>query len=465
MNRILLAIILTGLLAVTLLPAKEYPPVQLPKVEKQMMENGLTVLYVEHHELPVMTLRMVIKVGSAADPSGKEGLGNFVADLLTEGSGGKSAMEIATKVESFGGSLASSSGDADNSWAELSMLKKHLDEGMPIFTDMCLHPDFPDKEIERFRRQYLADFESEKDQPNSVIFNLLRKTGFAGTPYSHKPQGNAKGIKGIAKQDILDFYKKWYRPNNAILIISGDITRKEMQPIVEKAFGKWTADVVPTLDYGKLQPVSGRRIILIDKPDLDQAYIAFYRPGTKRNNPEYFPQRVMDYILGGGGFASRLMMEVREKAGLTYDVASFFWMNLNQGLFATYTFTKNATVGEATTKILAEFDKMRNAPVSDKELDDAVSNFCGSFPRDFETPRQIASRYTGVELYGLGDNYLRDFRKNYGAVTKEQIQSVAKKYLDSQNIVIVVFGNAKAIKAQLDPIGPVEVQEYTKYED
>lgn len=464
MNRILIAFLLLVALCLPV-TAKEYPPLQLPKVEKQMAENGMTILYVEHHELPVVTVRMLFKVGSAADPVGKEGLANFVADLLTEGANGKTATQMANGIESIGGTLSSSCGDADLSWAELSCLKKHLPEALPLFSDMVLRPDFPETEVQRFRQQYMAQFEQEKEDPWKVTSNLVQRLGFAGTPYAHKVEGSAKSLAGITRQDIMDFYKKWYRPNNVILIVSGDITKKEIAPLFESAFGKWTPDAVPTLDYGKLAPIVGRKILIIDKPDMDQAYIAMFRPGTKRNTPDYFALRLMNYILGEGSFSSRLMQEVREKAGLTYSIYSYFWVKLHNGIFAVETFTKNETVGEATKKILVELDRMRNEPVSQKELDDAISNYCGGFPMDFETPQQIASRYAGVEIYSLGDNYLRDFRKNYGGVKATEVQAAAKKYVDPANISIIVYGNAAAIKSQLEPLGTVEVKPFTQFEE
>jgi zinc protease len=430
--------------------------IELPPIEKTTLDNGLKVIVIQHHELPVVAFRLVLKSGAAFDPSGKAGLADLTAGLLRKGTKTRTATQIAEQIDFVGGSLGAGSG-RDATYANCKVLTKHFDVGLDLLSDIILNPAFADEEIERLRKQTLAAIKQQKDNPGAVADEKYEKFLFGDHPYGRPSEGTETSVAALTRDDIVSFHQDYYVPNNAVLAVVGDVKPKEAINKVKAKFSQWQGAQFAAPGYEQPPAVKGHQILLVDKPDLTQTYIRVGHLGVKRDNPDYFPVKVMNYILGGGWFASRLVDEVRSKRGLTYGIKCGFDFNKLKGAFTVETFTQNDSTAAAISAILEEIQKIQTQGVTDKELADTKSFYTGYFPLQLETPSQIASQVLGVELHDLGEDYLKDYRKNINAVTKEDVQGAAQKYLDSKNLKLVVVSKADDVKASLEPLGKVTV--------
>ena len=435
--------------------------IKLPEIKKEILDNGLKVIVIEHHELPVVAFRLVLKSGSAYDPPAKAGLANLTAGLLRKGTKTKDATQIAEEIDFVGGTLGAGA-NWDATFATCRVLNKYFDTGLDLLADIILNPTFEDDEIERLRKQTLAGIMQQKDDPESVAEENFRRFVFGEHPYGQPQEGTEESIFSITREDIVNFHKAYYVPNNAILAVVGDVKTDDVLKKVKSKFGSWEKMEFFALYAPQPPEIKGHQILLVDKPDLTQSYIKIGHFGIERKSPDYFPVRVMNYILAGGGYASRLVDEVRDKRGLTYDIRSNFDSYRLRGAFEVSTFTRiDSTLG-AIQAILDEIERMRTEKVSEKELSDTKSYYNGYYPLRFETPEQIATQILNVEIYDLGEDYIKNFRKNISAVTADDILRVAQKYLDPDNIKLVVVSKAEELKTGLESLGEVEVTSFLK---
>jgi len=368
--------------SVSIIAAQE---IKLPPIRKATLDNGLKVIVIEHHELPVVAFRLVIKSGSSVDPPGKAGLADFTARLLRKGTKTRSATQIAEEIDFVGGSL-SAGADRDASFVSSRVLVKHFDVGLDLLSDVVLNPTFTEDEIERLRKQTLAGIKQKKDDPESVAEDKFREFLFGDHPYGQPVEGTEESISAITREDVVQFHRKYYVPNNAILAVVGDVKGDEVLKKVKAKFSRWKGGEVPSPSFTQPPPIKGYQILLVDKPDLTQTYIKVGHLGIERKNPDYFAVRVMNYILGGGGFASRLMDEVRSKRGLTYGISSNFDRYKLRGAFEVSTFTRNDSTAPAIHAIIEQIKRIRTEEVTDKELADTKSFYTGYFPLQFKTP-------------------------------------------------------------------------------
>jgi zinc protease len=435
--------------------------IKLPEIRKETLDNGLKVIVIEHHELPVVAFRLVLKSGSAFDPPNKAGLANLTAGLLRKGTKTKDATQIAEEIDFVGGTLGAGA-DWDATFATCRVLNKYFDTGLELLADIILNPTFQDDEIERLRKQIVAGIMQQKDDPGSVAEENFRKFVFGEHPYGQPLEGTEESVSGITREDIVDFHKTYYVPNNAILAVVGDINTENVLKKVKSKFSSWERKEFVPPDFVPPPPIKGRQILLVDKPDLTQSYINIGNFGIERKSPDYFSVRVMNYILGGGGFASRLVDEVRAKRGLTYGIHSDFDRCRLKGAFEVSTFTRiDSTLG-AIQAILEQIERMRTEKVSEKELSETKSFYTGYFPLQFETPEQIATQILEVELYDLGEDYIENFRMNINAVTADDVLRAAQQYLNPDDIKLVVVSKAEELEAGLKSLGQVEVTSFLK---
>jgi zinc protease len=432
---------------------------KLPEIKKESLDNGLKVIVIEHHELPVVAFRLVFKSGSAYDPPGKAGLANFTAGLLRKGTKTKDATQIAEEIDFLGGALGAGA-NWDATFATCHLLNKYFDTGLDLLADIVLNPTFKDDEIERLRKQIIAGIKQSKDNPESVAEENFREFLFGGHPYGKPLQGTEESVSGISRENLVNFRRTYYVPNNAVIAVVGDVKTDDVLIKVKDKFASWEKGQFPAPDFAQPPQIDGRQILLVDKPDLSQSYIDIGHFGIPRKSPDYFPCRVMNYILGGGGFSSRLMDEVRAKRGLTYDIYSNFDRYRLKGAFKVNTFTRvDSTLG-AVQAILEQIERMRTEKVLEKELADTKSFYSGYYPLRFETPEQIATQTLNVEIYDLGEDFIENYRKNMSAVTADDVLRVAQKYLDPKNIKFVVVSKAEEIKTGLESLGEVKVTSF-----
>jgi len=424
-------------------------PVQAADINpvRYVAPNGLTVLVLEQHALPIVQVHALVKTGSVQDPPGKAGLANLVANLLDEGTATRSATQLAEQIEFVGGQMAVKSGD-DFTTASVKVLKKDQDLGLELLADILLRPSFPEKELRRVRSQILGEMQSEQDDPGTIAAKAFNQLVFDGHPYRWPVNGTEATLATVTRKDVQQFYSHEYLPNQTILAVVGDITADQAKALVAKHFGAWKRGVSPPRVMTPPAPLAKPVVKLIQK-ELSQATIMLGHLGVSRNNPDYYAITVMNYILGAGGFSSRLMNSIRDNQGLAYGVGSMFDPNLMPGSFMVSLQTRNETANQAIAGVLAELNGIRDAPVTDEELADAKAYLMGSFPLRLDTTGKLAEVLSQVEFYGLGMDYFTSYPSWIETVSKEDVLRVAKQYLNPTNYALVVVANQT--KAQVKP--------------
>lgn len=430
--------------------------VKLPPITEDTLTNGLNVVVIENHELPVVNLHMIIKSGSAYDPADKAGLADFTSGLLRKGTQSRSATQVAEAIDFVGGSLAASA-DRDAISINCDVLLKHLDVGMEMLSDVILHPAFDTIEIERLRNQTISSIIQSKDDPGALCARGFNEFLFGSYPYGHPTEGAEKSVATFTRTDILKYYDTYFHPNNAFLVVSGDIKPEDIFARVAKIFAEWKPADVPALSAPLPPKPEKYSILLVNKPDVTQTNIRFGHLGVTRQDPDYYPLTLMNYILGVG-FVSRLNEEVRVKGGMTYDIRTANEWNRMPGAFYCNTFTENDSTMSAIRAAIKVIKEMKQAEVSDIEYKDAVNFYSGYYPMTLETPSQVAGEIIKIKLYGLPVSYIQDFTKNIQKVTKADILRAAQNHLDPDNMVFCVVSNAAAVEDSLKTLGPVTVK-------
>lgn len=416
------------------------PPVA---VERWTMPNGLVVLLVERHTIPAVEAHLVIKTGAVADPSGREGLAALTADLLTKGTATRSAVEIAEAIDFIGGSLTAQAAD-DFSSLTLTTLKKDLPTAVGVMADVLLHPAFPAAEVERQRRDTLSGIQAAKDDPEDVAEKAFAPLVFGPHPYRHPVEGLDTTVPLLTREEVVAFHRTYYRPNNAILALVGDLGSREARRAVKAALGGWEKKAIPPLLVPPAPPIAEKTVSLIEK-DLTQATIVLGHLGIARNDPDFYPVTVMNYILGGGGFASRLMTTIRDNRGLVYGISSGFDAKRFPGSFSVSLQTKTASADEAIGAALDEIRRIREEGVADAELRAAQDYLAGSFPLRLDTNAKLARLLAAVEFYDLGLGYFEDYPRAIRAVTLDDVRRVAAAHLDPERYVLVVVGKTREL--------------------
>jgi zinc protease len=406
---------------------------------KTVLPNGLTVIVLEQHDLPLVHIQALIKVGAAHDPPEKAGLANLTSSLLDEGTTTRSSKQIAEQIDFIGASLEIETSE-DFTTASMRVLKKDVGLGFTFLSDMLLHPTFPQQEFERVRAQILGEIVSDNDDPNHLAMKTFHQLVFPNHPYQWPVTGFEDTVSHIEWRDVQHFYTREYLPNQTILVIVGDVTVEQATGLARTHFGSWKAGPAPVQPARKPPSLDKKVVRLIDK-DLTQSTVVLGHGGINRTNPDFYAVTVMNHILGAGGFSSRLMDTVRDKQGLVYGITSHYDARAMPGPFWVSLQTKTDTTNQAVEAVLAEIKAMRDTPVSDQELAEAKAFLIGSFPLRFDTTAKLARLLAQVEFYGLGFEYFSLYPKLIERVTKEDVQRVAKQYLNPRHYALVVVGN------------------------
>ena len=411
-----------------------------------VLPNGLTVLVLEQHSLPIVQIHTLIRAGAAHDPADKAGLANLTAGLLDEGTATRTAKQIAELIEFVGGSLAARASE-DFTTASAKVLKKDLDLGFELLSDILLHPAFQEQEFDRVRSQILGEIQSERDDPGQVAVKAFKQLIYPGHPYRWPINGTEDTLPKIKRADVQQFYAREYVPNQTIMTIVGDITLDQARAQIMKRFGGWKRGDALTRPAPSPRALEKPVLKLIEK-DLTQATILLGHVGISRTNPDYYAVTVMNYILGAGGFSSRLMETIRDNQGLAYHVGSQFEANVMPGPFVVNLQTRNEAANQAITGVLTELNRMREAPVTDQELADARAYLIGSFALRLDTTSKLSEVLALVELYGLGLDYFTKYPKLIEQVTKDDVLRVAKQYLHPNRYALVVVANQTKAKVK-----------------
>lgn len=429
--------------------------VQIPPTSRHTLENGLTVILMEYRKVPVVCLRLVARGGSAQDPGGLEGVASLTTALMREGTITRTSAQIADAIDFIGGSLSVSAG-LEYCAANAEVLAKDLDTGMGLFADVILHPSFPDEEIERQRKQYLASLDAVKEDPGGIASISFMKNVYGGHQYGRQSFGTRSSLERMTKQSLRDFYAKTFVPDNAILVAVGDFRQGEMLEKIRTTFGAWAAGGKVTLASPPPSMMHGRKVVLVDKPDATQTQIRVGNIGVDINHPDYIAILVANTIFGGG-FTSRLNDELRVKRSLTYGVRSGFSANLAGGTYSISTFTKNETIKATIDVILEELKRFRENGATQQEWKKAHNYIAGQFARSLQTPEALAARMTDIELYGYPEDHLETYISRIRAVSLADIQRVARKYFLLDDLLFVLVTPAQHTAAVVEPYGPVSV--------
>jgi len=409
-------------------------------IKRTVLPNGLTVLHVERHNLPIVMVTLLVKASPLDESPDKAGLANLTAELLTEGTKKRKATDISEEIEFIGASLGASV-DSDYTLITLSVLKKDIAKGFELFSDIALNPTFPEEEIKRNKELIKGSLKQSGEDPSFIANRAFKKAVYGELPYGRLVTGVIETIDAVRKEDILRFHSELYRPNNTLLSVVGDLSGDELNSLIARFLLEWKAGEIakrPSLPA----PVKKRETILVDR-DLTQANIILGHGGVSRGNPDYYAVSLMNYILGGGGFSSRLMQTVRDEMGLAYDIRSFFAPYKEGGLFKVVVQTKNESANTVINVIDEQVKRIRAEQITDQELEDAKAYLTGSFPRRLDTNRKIADFLAVVEFYGLGLDYVEKYPQYIKSITKADVLRVAKKYLETDLVTVVVGRQSK----------------------
>ncbi|HEU4597088.1 MAG TPA: pitrilysin family protein [Pyrinomonadaceae bacterium] len=429
------------------------PTFRLPPPTRRVLSNGMEVLVVEHHELPIVNMNLVMKMGAAGDPEGKAGLATLTADMMDEGTKTRSALDISDQLSHIGSNVSVNSG-WDSTSASLTTLTRHMDRALEIYSDIVLNPAFPEKELSRLRATRMASFRQRRDDPNSIA-NMVYASLLYGPkhPYGRPLTGDEHSLESITGEDVRKFYETFYRPNNSTLIVVGDVTPDAVVAKLERAFGKWEKGHVPAVDVSAAAVARDRtNVYVVDRPGSAQSVIQIGHVGVPRSNPDYFPLLVLNTMLGGQ-FTSRINMNLREDKGYTYGARSSFDFRRGSGPFTASAPVVTAATKESVIEFMKELRGIRGEiPVTTEELEFSKQAIIRGFPRSFETPGQIADRMETVVTYGLPETYYNTYIERVNAVTLEDINRVANRYIQPSQMAVVIVGDRKVIEQGLRSI-------------
>jgi predicted Zn-dependent peptidase len=407
-------------------PVPGPPPVlKLPTIQKQQLSNGLPVWVVEQHEVPVVQVNLVILSGSADDPAGKFGVANLTASMLMEGAGTRSSLELADAVDFLGADLGAVS-SSDLSTVRLHAPVARLADALPLMADVAQRPTFPDAELDRIRQQRLTSIVQGRDDPNTIASLAFARVLY-GTAHRFGTAtiGTTATLRAFTTADLKAFYAAAYRPDNATLLVVGDVTAASVMPLLEKNFGSWKPSGTATHVKQPAPPARTRReVYLVDKPNAPQSQIRIGAVGVPRSTPDYFPLEVLNTIFGGS-FSSRLNLNLREEHGYTYGANSFFDMRVEPGPFTAFAAVQTDKTADALKEFFNEFTGILK-PVPADEITRAKNYVALGLPSDFETTTDISRRLEESVVYHLPDDFFSRYVPNIEAVTGADVERVAR---------------------------------------
>ena len=438
-------------------PLGPAPALKLPAIQKQLLSNGLAVWIVEHHEVPLAQINLIVRSGSAADPIGKYGVGSLTAAMLDEGAGTRSSLDLADAIEFLGANLSTAS-SFDASSIRMSVPVSKLAEALPLMSDVALRPSFPVSELDRLRKERLTGLLQARDNAGALIQLAFPRIVFGPTHrYGTSANGLPATIEALTVDDLKTFYRSHFRPDNATLLVVGDLTPATALPMLERAFGNWKADGMAPLvaDVPNAPQLTKRQVYLVDKPEAAQSQIRIGWVGVSRSTPDYAVLEVLNTVLGGS-FTSRLNQNLREKNGYAYGASSGFDMRLSAGPFLASAGVQTDKTADALKEFFNELNGILT-PVPPDELAKARNYVALGFPGEFETTSDMARKLEELVIYNLPDTTFSDFVPSVTAVTAADLQRAAARFVQPERMAVVVVGDLKLIEGPIRALnlGPI----------
>lgn len=424
--------------------------VKFPPYTIRTLPNGLQVVVVRHHEQPAVSLRLIVRAGSAHDPEDRPGIASLTSALLDQGTTTKNAKQIADTIDNIGGALGAGSG-TDLSFVNVLVMKDSLELALGLASDIVRNPAFAAEEIERQQQQVLSGLQVSYQDPDYVAGVVFDRLVYGFHPYGRPGSGMPETIAQITRDDLVAFHRRHFAPNNALLGIVGDVTDEEAFAGAEKAFGSWQKRDASVPAFSDPPPPT-RRVIVVDRPGAVQTEIRAGHLAIPRKHPDYMALNLAVKILGGEG-SNRLHRVLRSERGLTYGASADMETFKQSGDVVAETDTRSEATGEALRLIVDQFWELQRERVSERELGDAKAYLSGSFPLTIETPDAIALQILNALFYGLDLAELQTFRERVNAVTVDDIQRVARAYLRPDRLSIVLVGDASTFGDQLRGAG------------
>jgi zinc protease len=412
------------------------------------LPNGLTVVVSAKPKLPIASISVRVKVGSAYDPEDKAGLAAMTARLLDKGTTQRTATAIADDLDFLGARLEASAGGT-GSTVSLSLLAKDVERGLELLADLLHHPRFDAPELAREQAQMLSEIQQQRVDPEQVVADVFRETLYAGHPLHRPISGYTHTVPQITREDVVAFHQRFYVPNNTIVVMVSALSEERMLEVIERSLGAWPARPLEPVTLPQPSPTKGKQVRIIDM-EVNQSYVQWGHLSVRRADPEFGSIQAMNYLLGGGEFVSRLLHSIREQQGLAYDVVSeFVGGSQFPGFFAAELQTSIPTTSQALKSLMAVIESMQQTPVTAEELSDMKRYYEGSFPRRAETYEQVAALLLDREFFGLPDGYWEAEIRRIQQLTAEDILRLAERYLDTDNFVLALVSK----RAQLDLVG------------
>ena len=421
------------------------PTLRLPEYRRVKLENGLTLLLLERHQLPLVSLHWVLKSGGAiADPAGREGLASLTAGLLRKGTKTRNAAQIAEALD-FVGATCDAGAGLDATGGSCECVKKDLDAILDLMADMLLQPAFPRDELAKLIKQQVDGIKEAKSVPEEVIGRYYSGAMFGAHPYGRPVGGTETSLARMTRKDVVRFYEERYAPNELILAVVGDFSSAELEAKVRAALGGWKAKPVPVTVLAAPAAVQGRHALIVDKPDATQTFFEFGNFGLAFTNADRVPVEVVNTLFGGR-FTSMINSELRIQSGLTYGAKSQFSPLRVPGPFVISSYTPNETTDRAMTLALETLQRLHDQGITADQLKSAKAYLKGAFPTRFETNDQLAVTVAELELYGVDRGFIDSWFAQIDAMTLDDARRVITRYFPREHLDFVFIGQAAVIE-------------------
>jgi zinc protease len=436
---------------------KEVLKVKLPRAEEATLKNGLQVILLPSHKVPTFNMQLVVLSGGLSDKPDFRGLSGFTASLLREGTAKRSSKDIAEQVDALGATLTANSGLSSMiSTVNTSGLVENLDQTLDLFADVIRNPTFPQAEVDKYKTRTLAQLQFQRSSAQFLALEQFQKAIYGTSHPASLIAPPAESIKKLTSKDLADFHAMYYRPNNAILAIVGDVTMKEIMPKLEKAFGDWQKGDVPAVTIPPAPAQSESRIVLVDRPGSVQTVLQLGTLGIERTSPDYFSVLVADRVLGGGP-TGRLFLNLREDKGYTYGAYSNFGGTKFRGTWVSQSEVRTDVTEGAMKEFMIELNRMRDQTVPAEELENAKRAIIGGFALSLEQPQTLLQNIITQKLYKLPADYWDTYPQKVSAITAADVQNAAKKYIDMGHLQVVAVGDAAKAREILAKYGKLVV--------
>jgi len=434
-------------------------PYVFPSVQQFTLDNGLKVILVEKHTLPVVEGRLILDAGAMREPAAKNGLASLTGRLLSEGTTEMTGAEIARQMDALGAQY-STGGAFSFSFADIVALKNVFPQAMQLVAKMVISPSFPANEFIRLKNQALAAYQQSHARASGLASDAFIRAAFDSTaPFSRPPAGTLATISGLTRDDVANWHRTMYAPSAATLLLVGDITPAEARSVAQQAYGSWTATraaMAPVMN--PIRKSAGTRVILVDRPGSVQSSIVIGQPGFQATDPEYISMLALNHVLGGA-VSSRLNANLREKHGYTYGIFSGLDLRPGAGAYQVQSEVRTNATDSALVEAIGEYRRIVTDPVPAAELQAGVNNLVSGFPNAVQSVQGLTSRLQNLIVWGLPMDFYATYRERLAAVTPEDVRRTASSKLTPDNLVVVVAGDLSKIEAPIRArnLGTVEV--------